>query len=166
MGGSICLTGKHTETWSFGKPFAIISPLFVLQNHLSIYFNNLVGVRLNMIFICFKQGSMHFLCPKENPVLGFRPLVCVLVWCFPTTLAVSYCWFFLATLKFCWKTVKPKNLFIWHFQAINCCGATVGSQQQHNQDLRETYKGRRILEFITFYHIAFNQSALRHEQVK
>ena len=59
-----------------------------------------------------------------------------------------------------------------------CCGATVGSEQQHNQDLREIYKGRRILEFITFdpnaLHlthflpqcIAFNQSALRHEQVK
>ena len=55
-----------------------------------------------------------------------------------------------------------------------CCGATVGSEQQHNQDLREIYKGRRILEFITFdpnaLHlthflpqcIAFNQSALRH----
>ena len=53
-----------------------------------------------------------------------------------------------------------------------CCGATVGSEQQHNQDLREIYKGRRILEFITFYHNAlyltrvhcatFNQSSLRH----
>ena len=28
----------------------------------------------------------------------------------------------------------------------------MGSEQQHNQDLREIYKGRRILEFITFYH--------------
>ena len=36
----------------------------------------------------------------------------------------------------------------------SCCGATVGSEQQHNQDLREIYKGRRILEFITFYHNA------------
>ena len=32
----------------------------------------------------------------------------------------------------------------------NCCGATVGSEQQHNQDLREIYKGRRILKFIIF----------------
>ena len=38
----------------------------------------------------------------------------------------------------------------------NCCGATVGSEQQHNQDLREIYKGRRILEFITFYHNALH----------
>jgi len=40
-----------------------------------------------------------------------------------------------------------------------CCGATVGSEQHHNQDLREIYKVGRILEFITFYH-----NALRHEQ--
>ena len=31
-----------------------------------------------------------------------------------------------------------------------CCGATEGSEQQHNQDLKEIYKGGRILEFITF----------------
>ena len=37
-----------------------------------------------------------------------------------------------------------------------CCGATVGSEQQHNQDLREIYKGQRILEFITFYHNALH----------
>ena len=42
-----------------------------------------------------------------------------------------------------------------------CYGATVGSEQQHNEDLRETFKGRRILEFITFY-----RNALRHEQLK
>ena len=55
---------------------------------------------------------------------------------------------------------------------IFCCGATVGSEQQHNQDLREIYKVRRILEFIAFYHNAlhlarvhrasFYQNALRH----
>ena len=33
---------------------------------------------------------------------------------------------------------------VWHF----CCGATEGSEQQHNQDLKEIYKGRRIPEFI------------------
>ena len=38
----------------------------------------------------------------------------------------------------------------------NCCGATEGSEQQHNQDLKEIYKGRRILEFITFYHNALH----------
>ena len=38
-----------------------------------------------------------------------------------------------------------------HFLNCCCCGATVGSEQQHNQDLREIYKGGRILEFITFY---------------
>ena len=58
----------------------------------------------------------------------------------------------------------------------HCCGATVGSEQQHNQDLREIYKVRRILEFITFYQNAlhltrvhcgtFYQNALRHEQLK
>ena len=37
-----------------------------------------------------------------------------------------------------------------------CCGATEGSEQQHNQDLKEIYKGRRILEFITFYHNALH----------
>ena len=41
-----------------------------------------------------------------------------------------------------------------------CCGATVGSEQQHNQDLREIFTGRRILEFIPFsgMHCATNNS--------
>ena len=57
----------------------------------------------------------------------------------------------------------------------SCCGATVRSEQQHNQDLREIYKVRRILEFIAFYHNAlyltrvlratFYQNALRHEKL-
>ena len=42
------------------------------------------------------------------------------------------------------------------FKYYYCCGATVGSEQQHNQDLREIYKGQRILEFITFYHNALH----------
>ena len=37
-----------------------------------------------------------------------------------------------------------------------CCGATVGSEHQPNQDLREIYKGWRILEFITSYHNALH----------
>ena len=40
----------------------------------------------------------------------------------------------------------------WYY----CCGATEGSEQQHNQELKEIYKGRRILEFITFYHNALH----------
>ena len=32
----------------------------------------------------------------------------------------------------------------------------VGSEQQHNQDLREIYKGERVLEFITFYQNALH----------
>ena len=44
---------------------------------------------------------------------------------------------------------------------IYCRGATVGSEQQHNhQDLREIYEGRRILEFITFYHNALQLTTL------
>ena len=38
----------------------------------------------------------------------------------------------------------------------NCCGATEGSEQQNIQDLKEIYKGPRILEFITFYHNALH----------
>ena len=41
-----------------------------------------------------------------------------------------------------------------------CCGTTEGSEQQHNQDLKEIYKGRRILEFITFYHNALYLTTL------
>ena len=41
-----------------------------------------------------------------------------------------------------------------------CCGATEGSEQQHNQDLKEIYKGQRILEFITFYHNALHLTTL------
>ena len=67
----------------------------------------------------------------------------------------------------------------------NCCGATAGSEQQHNQDLKEIYIGAtnsRIHHFLpqciafnhSFYHNAlhltrvhcatttFNQSSLRH----
>ena len=58
----------------------------------------------------------------------------------------------------------------------NCCGTTEGSEQQHSQDLRDIYKGRRILEFITFYQNAlhltrvhcatFYQNALRQGQLQ
>ena len=41
---------------------------------------------------------------------------------------------------------------------VYCCGATVGSQKQHSRDLREIYKMRRILEFITFYQNALHVS--------
>ena len=73
------------------------------------------------------------------------------------------------------KTAFPINI---SYLFIHCCGATEGSEQQHNQDLKEIYKGRRILEFITFYHNSLHlttllttmhciyQSALRHEQLK
>ena len=35
-----------------------------------------------------------------------------------------------------------------------------GGEQQHNQDLKEIYKGRRILKFITFYHNALHLTTL------
>ena len=44
--------------------------------------------------------------------------------------------------------------------APGCCGATVGIEQQHNQDLREIYKVGRILEFITFYRNALHLTTL------
>ena len=66
------------------------------------------------------------------------------------------------------------SLYCW-LLVTRCCGATVGSEQQHNQDLREIYKVGRILEFITFYQNAlhltrvhwdpFYQNVLRHEQL-
>ena len=40
--------------------------------------------------------------------------------------------------------------------SLCCCGATEGSEQQHNQDLKEIYKVGRILEFITFHHNALH----------
>ena len=55
-----------------------------------------------------------------------------------------------------------------HIYKHYCCGATAGSEQQHNQDLKEIYIGAtnsRIHHFLPQC-IAFNQSALRHEQVK
>ena len=42
-----------------------------------------------------------------------------------------------------------------------CCAATAGSEQQHNQDLKKIYKGRRILEFISFYHNALQFKVTR-----
>ena len=44
---------------------------------------------------------------------------------------------------------------------FNCCGATVGSEQRHNQDWREIYKVRRIHHFLPEC-IAFNQTAQRY----
>ena len=40
---------------------------------------------------------------------------------------------------------------LWDVWTINCCGATVGNEKQHNRDLREIQEVGRILEFITFY---------------
>ena len=75
---------------------------------------------------------------------------------------------------FCRVLEKPRSSPD-HF-CPSCCGATIGSEQQHNQDFRKIYKGRRILEFITFYHNAlhltrvhcatFYQKALRQGQLK
>ena len=48
-----------------------------------------------------------------------------------------------------WFTFKENFIRTKKFPSY-CCGATEGSEQQHNQDLKEIYKGRRILEFITF----------------
>ena len=35
-----------------------------------------------------------------------------------------------------------------------------GGEQQHNQDLKEIYKGQSILKFITFYHNALHLTTL------
>ena len=50
--------------------------------------------------------------------------------------------------------------YYYYYHHHHCCGATEGSEQQHNQDLKEIYKGRRILEFITFYHNALHLTTL------
>ena len=55
---------------------------------------------------------------------------------------------------FCRVLEKPRSSPD-HF-CPSCCGVTIGSEQQHNQDFRKIYKGRRILEFITFYHNALH----------
>ena len=44
----------------------------------------------------------------------------------------------------------------------HCCGATGGSEQQHNQDLKKIYKVERILEFITFYHNALHLTRMHY----
>ena len=51
------------------------------------------------------------------------------------------------------------------FVIFNCCGATEGSEQQHNQDLKEIYKGAtnsRIHHFlpqcIAFNHIFYHNA--------
>ena len=72
--------------------------------------------------------------------------------------------------------VKITNLNLFHINYCNCCGATAGSEQQHNQDLREIYKVGGILIFITFYQnalhltrvrcVTFYQNALRDEKLK
>ena len=58
-----------------------------------------------------------------------------------------------------WRSQNPvrKTWVSDYWKIIHyCCAATEGSEQQHNQDLKEIYKGRRILEFITFYHNALH----------
>ena len=63
---------------------------------------------------------------------------------------VFYNFFFVSTL------VRFLHTFSSVPSVSYCCGVTIASKQQHNQDLREIYKGRRILEFITFYHSALH----------
>ena len=75
----------------------------------------------------------------------------------------------------CWlNKMTGESLIIVTFIYLffYCCGASVASEQQHNQDLIRIYV--RILEFITFCQTAFHltrvhcatfyQSALRHKQ--
>ena len=71
------------------------------------------------------------------------------------------------------KSTIPSSSLQFFFSLLSvlhhfCCGATEGSEQQHNQDLKEIYKGAtnsRIHHFLPQC-IAFNQSALRHKQLK
>ena len=65
----------------------------------------------------------------------------------------SLCNIFLPNMK-----SKTKQIYRVNSESFSvcCCGATEGSEQQHNQDLKEIFKGRRILEFITFYHNALH----------
>ena len=51
-------------------------------------------------------------------------------------------------------------LYFFYNYYFYCCGATEGSEQQHNQNLKEIYKGARILEFITFYLNALHLTTL------
>ena len=42
------------------------------------------------------------------------------------------------------------TMCFYQLPANKLLGATVGSEQEHNQDLREIYKVGQILKFITF----------------
>ena len=55
---------------------------------------------------------------------------------------------------------------ITYVEIDDCCGATEGSEQEHNQDLKEIYKGQQILEFITFYHNALHLTRVHCATVK
>ena len=72
-------------------------------------------------------------------------------------LSIFFSLFYLTSLcfRFCFYLCFDFSIFHFCF-CLNCCGATEGSEQQHNQYLKEIYKGRRILEFITFYHNALH----------
>ena len=48
----------------------------------------------------------------------------------------------------------------YYYYYYYCCGATEGSEQRHNQDLKEIYKVGRIREFSTFYHNALHLTTL------
>ena len=85
------------------------------------------------------------------------------------------------------RTITFRSHFCYHISVLPCfryvcgdvgicCRASVASEQQHNQNLREICKVGRILEFISFYQNAlhltrvhcanFYQNALRHEHLK
>ena len=67
-----------------------------------------------------------------------------------------------------WPQENRMHLFYLFITYFYCFGATEGSEQQHNQDFKEIYKGAtnsRIHHFLPQC-IAFNQSALRYEQLK
>ena len=77
-----------------------------------------------------------------------------ILWIFLLLWHISiWCWSYVKDLSY--ATDKRRER-LWNALEFNCCGATEGSEQQHNQDLKEIYKGQRILEFITFYHNALH----------
>ena len=92
-----------------------------------------------------------------NTLLGYTVLEILIVG-LDTNITKNHLNMFPEILNFFLNISKSSKYIktIW----LHCCGATEGSEQQHNQDLKEIYKGRRILEFITFYHNALHLTTL------
>ena len=144
--------------------------MFITAVFVVFLINYILFVRLSL-YTFLRGGGLIFLVLDNGKLLRETELtpVSLYIRSAPRTILRASFFFiwFLMTPDRIWLfkaqiTAASWNVVLWllRYYYHYCCGATEGSEQQHNQDLKEIYKGRRILEFITFCHNALHLTTL------